>query len=111
MRVLLVLVLGLCASAAQAEVGVARQAECTLVVQGTEYLRGPCTFTPIDEDGSFTAAGPDGAYFAYVLVDGPGIASGYWNGTPFATKAHDPLGTLTRQDACWVNETAEVCAW
>ncbi|MEO8242794.1 MAG: hypothetical protein ABI832_10800 [bacterium] len=96
---------------ALADVDVPRRADCLLVVEGSELIRGPCTFTALDTDGCFTIAGLNGKWFAYVLVDRPGHAQGYWNGTPFAGHAHDPLGALHREDACWVNDTASVCAW
>ena len=40
-----------------------------------------------------------------------GIAEGSWNGEAYAGHAHDFLGTLYREDACWVNDIASVCAW
>jgi hypothetical protein len=101
----------LAGTTARAEVDVPRRAECLLVVDGAELIRGTCTFTPLDTDGSFTVAGLNGRYFAYVLIGDPGQASGYWNGTPYAGHAHDPLGDLQRIDACWVNDRASVCAW
>jgi hypothetical protein len=101
----------LSATAAMAEVDVARDAQCLLVVEGQEVIRGPCSFTPLDTEGSFTVAGPDGKYFAYVLVTQPDRADGHWNGEPFAGHAHTPLGRLVRKDACWFNKTAMVCAW
>lgn len=98
-------------TAAMAEIDVPRDADCLLVIEGQEIIRGRCSFTPLDTDGSFTITGLNGKYFAYVLMEGQGKAQGYWNGTPYAGHAHDPLGPLTREDACWVNETASVCAW
>jgi hypothetical protein len=111
MRFLLATACAACAFSAWAEDGAARQAQCLLIVQGTELIRGPCTFAPLGTDGSFTATGLNGRFFAYVLVDSPGQATGYWNGKAYATHAHEPLGTLTRDDACWVNDIASVCAW
>jgi hypothetical protein len=101
----------LAAGPALAETDVPRDAECLLVVDGTELIRGTCKFTAIDGDGSFTVTGLNGKYFAYVLVGPPGQAAGYWNGTPYAGHAHDPLGDLWREEACWVNDRASVCAW
>jgi hypothetical protein len=109
-RAVLLLAL-LAGTAARAEVDVPSQAQCLLVIDGAELIRGPCTFTPLDADGSFTVAGLNGRYFAYVLIEAPGRAQGYWNGTPYADHAHDPLGGLVRDDACWINDRASVCAW
>ena len=53
----------------------------------------------------------NGKYFADVLIDRPGVGEGYWNGTPYSKHAHSPLGLLYREDGCWVNKTASVCAW
>lgn len=111
MRLALAAIAALTATAAAAEIDVARPADCLLVVQGQELIRGRCSFTPLDADGSFTISGLNGKWFAYVLVEGPGRAQGYWNGTPFAGHAQDPLGPLHREDACWLNDTASVCAW
>ena len=88
-----------------------RPAECLLVVMGQEVIRGTCLFTPLAKDGSFQIASMNGKFFAQVLMDRPGRGTGYWNGEPYAGHAHNPLGALKREDACWVNETASVCAW
>lgn len=105
------LALAALAPAARAEIDVPRDAECLLIIGDQKLIGGRCTFTPLDADGSFTIAGLDGLFFAYVLVTGRGEADGYWNGTPGAQHAHDPLGRLTRKDACWQNANASVCAW
>lgn len=82
-------------------------ATCLLEVDGKAYIDGPCEFSSW-EGGDFQILAGD--YFAYVYPsDAP--AYGYWNGTPGATHAHDPLGELRRDGACWVNETAKVCAY
>jgi hypothetical protein len=99
------------APAARAEIDVPRAADCLLIVGDQKLIGGRCTFTPLDAAGSFTIAGLDGLFFAYVLVTGKGEAEGYWNGTPRAQHAHEPLGKLRRDDACWVNDSASVCAW
>lgn len=105
------LALAALAPPARAEIDVPRPAECLLIVGDQKLIGGRCTFTPLDAEGSFTIAGLDGQFFAYVLVTGRGEADGYWNGTPGAQHAHDPLGKLRRDDACWVNDSASVCAW
>lgn len=97
--------------AALAEIDVPRKADCLLVVGNEKLIGDTCMFTALDAGGSFSISSLDGQFFAYVLVDRPGVAQGYWNGTPYAGHAHDPLGTLRRDDACWVNDMASVCAW
>ena len=87
--------------------------ECVLQVKGVSYLDGPCDIA-MERDGSFQVGTfrKGRLYFAVVFPEGSGRATGSWNGTiPRATHAHTDLGTLTRQDACWINEQARVCAW
>lgn len=98
-------------SAAHAEVGEGRPADCLLVVKGFQAIRGECTFTPIDTDGSFMIASYNGKFFAYVSVLRKGVAEGSWNEEPYAGHAHSPLGTLLREDGCWSNELVSVCAY
>lgn len=111
MKALAALTCLLLASPALAEIGVARPADCLLVVGNEKLIGGRCAFTPLDTDGSFQIASPDGRYFAQVLMDRPGQGTGWWNETPFAGHAHSPLGALRRDDACWVNQRVSVCAW
>lgn len=88
-----------------------RRAECLLFVEGREIISGTCMFSPSGRDGSFEIMALNGSSFAQVHVDRPGVAQGYWNGGQYQGHAHDHLGTLTRNEACWSNETASVCAW
>lgn len=82
---------------------------CVLTVKGKEMARGACTQETIDTDGSFTVTWKEGGLFVYVLLDAPLWGNGYWNGTPEAQRAHDPLGVLRADNACWLNDTASVC--
>jgi hypothetical protein len=88
-----------------------RPADCLLFIDGREYIRGPCTFSPIDTDGSFQIMSLNGRTFAQVLISRPGFGDGYWNGGEYGNHAHDPLGPLRRDEACWSNDRASVCAW
>ena len=96
---------------AYAEVNVSRAASCLLTVKGFEAIRSECKFTPTSNDGSFIISSYNGKYFAYVIINRKGVAEGYWNGASYATHAHNPLGTLYREDGCWVNDFASVCAY
>lgn len=98
-------------SPAYAEIGVGRAASCLLTVKGFEAIRGECEFAPTSRDGSFIISSYNGKYFAYVIISRKGVADGHWNGAPYATHAHNSLGTLYREDGCWVNELASVCAY
>jgi hypothetical protein len=79
---------------------------CELTVDGRAFIDGPCDFDGIGA-GDFIITRGD--YFAYVFVsyDPP---TGSWNGRGGSTHAHDPLGELVRDGACWVNDNARVCA-
>ncbi len=90
---------------------VARPAICLVEIDSRTVIDGPCTFEPLDDSGSFEVLSPSGDWFVYVTVVEPGLADGHWNGEPGATHAHAPLGRLARNDACWSNERATVCAW
>jgi len=86
---------------------------CLLEVGGRTFIDGPCEID-LETDGSFVVRSLRAGevdYFAYVLMDGGNQATGYWNEEPGASHAHSPLGTLTRDGACWRNATAKVCAW
>lgn len=89
----------------------ARPATCLVEVDGATVIDGPCDFDAFDPDGSFEVMGTDGPHFATVIVTAPGVAEGSWNADPAATHAHDPLGRLVRDGACWAGERARVCAW
>ena len=87
---------------------------CSLDIDGVAYMDGPCGFMG-ETDGSFQIATFDesGAlrYFAVVQIERPNEGIGWWNGQPGANHAHNPLGSLHRDGACWGNNTAKVCAW
>lgn len=103
---------GLAVLAMTATAAEARPAKCLLEVGEIAYIDGPCDFDPDRRgDGSFKIMASDGMYFAYLNVEGAGVAVGYWNEEPGANHAHTPLGKLTRDGACWVGEGAKLCAW
>lgn len=88
-----------------------KRADCLLFIDGQSLIDGDCMFSMIDDTGSFTITALNGRTFAYVLVSEPGVADGYWNGGNYAGHAHDALGILYRNEACWANDRASVCAW
>ncbi len=85
---------------------------CMLQVDGSTYLDGPCNMDL--GAGGDLSIGTGGAnrsrFFACVARDPDGTARGHWNGTGGGSHAHDDLGQLSRQGACWVNGRARVCA-
>lgn len=102
--ILLALALGAPAAAA------ARPAECYVEVDGAVAIDGRCDFDALGDDGSFQVSAVRGDAFAQVNVARAGLADGWWN-EGWGGHAHAPLGRLARNDACWSNERATVCAW
>ncbi|WP_347138960.1 hypothetical protein [Paracoccus sp. SSK6] len=90
----------------------AKPSSCSLVIAERDVFDGTCDFNS-DPDGSFRLTYAGQNYFVYVNVVEPGSAKGYWNGWTQESRAHDDLGTLTREEkdpACWSNGYARVCA-
>lgn len=89
----------------------AAQVDCVLEVDGRAYISGACTFEPLSgNDGSFRIKALDDQYFAYVYVKSETTAEAFWNEDPEYRNAQSPLGSLKRDGACWVSETARICA-
>lgn len=87
-----------------------KDARCELTISGRTWIEGPCEFTDIGGgDGSFIVTGTNG-YFAYANKDGDRMR-GSWNGAQKESRAHDDLGMLVRNGACWVNDRVRLCAW
>lgn len=89
----------------------AKDARCELTVDGVTYVSGACDFTG-DSDGSFRFFTDDG--FAVYADMRDGKMLGMWNGQFRERHAHESLGLLSRgktDSACWINDTARVCAW
>jgi hypothetical protein len=88
--------------------------ECLLQVDGQTYIDGPCNIELV-KGGSFSiAVGETQAskYSAHVTRDpDTGRATGFWNGADAAPAGHEDLGNLVRDEGCWFNERAKVCAW
>ena len=87
---------------------------CLIEVDGRTWADGPCDFEPLDEgDASFEViekAQPQTFAYIFMAQDGD-PPHGFWNGGEGATHAHDDLGELRRDGACWLNDRAKVCAW
>ena len=85
--------------------------KCLLVVDGRTYINGPCRIS-LSPGGSFQVLSAGRlTYFANVKLTGDTQADGFWNEDMGANHAHTPLGSLQRNDACWSNPKAIVCAW
>ena len=84
---------------------------CRLQVDGRVFLDGSCHYEE-DRDGSFRFFDDsDSRMFVYLNMNGDGTAKAYWPGPDGGTHAHDNLGTLSRDGACWINDQVAVCAW
>lgn len=90
--------------------GAANAFTCRLEVAGRVFMDGSCQYEE-DQDGSFRFFGEDPRMFVYVNMNGDGTAQGYWPGPDGGTHAHDNLGTLRRDGACWTNDQVAACAW
>jgi hypothetical protein len=91
----------------------AKSGKCLLEVDNRPLLLGTCNID-MQADGSFsvgTSGSTSSTHFAFVQVNQNGSALGYWNGEERESHAHEPLGALKRQGACWTNDKAKVCAW
>ena len=87
-----------------------KSGRCLLEVNGKKYISGACKIE-MDKDGSFRIYDlRKRGYFAYVTMSET-VALGYWNGIEKGSHAHDDLGELSRDGACWKNGKAKVCAW
>lgn len=101
--------MAVCAVALIAGAAHAKPADCELTVDGQTFINGSCDFEAIGGgDGSFIIRAENG-YFAYANKDGSQMR-GSWNGPEKDSRAHWDLGMLDRDGACWVNQTARVCA-
>jgi hypothetical protein len=91
--------------------GQAQAFTCLLEVGGVVFADGTCEYDE-DSDGSFRFFDDSNPrMFVYVTMNGTDTALGYWPGPLGGTHAHNNLGTLRRDGACWTNEQVAVCAW
>jgi len=86
---------------------------CYLMVDRTVHVSGRCRVFPMGED-AFTLNTWDGgkparSHFAVVMTKANGTATATWNADPDDDRATDPLGTVTRDGACWVNARTRIC--
>lgn len=92
----------------------AGQGRCLLEVDGRAYLDSRCRIELFGDGGFSIGRGTTrvgSRYFAVVNVQRAGLAEGFWNGPEAESHAHEALGALTRDGACWKNAKARVCAW
>lgn len=78
---------------------------CVLTVDGRDYIKGDC---PVSHDNDIIIVGSE-PYFAYLILESPTVAEGYWNAYAKATHAHTQLGRLEKNGNCWIGDRAKVC--
>jgi hypothetical protein len=111
-------VVAICGLMGSAAIAAQRPALCKLVVKGKTYINGRCNFEDFGEGDFAIGVLRDhqripggGFYFAYVIDVRGNTAEAKWNEDPKDLHANAPLGTLTRNGACWENAIAQICAW
>jgi hypothetical protein len=104
--IIAIAVVAACGLTGSVTIAAQRQALCKFVAEGKTYIDGRCNFE-VDPDGSFRIW--DKAHTVYVNVNGD-TAEASWNGNPKSLHADSPLGTLTRNGACWGNAATQICA-
>jgi hypothetical protein len=110
-------VVATCGLMGSAAIAAQRPALCKLVVKGKTYIDGRCNFEDFGEGDFAIGVLRDhqripggGFYFAYVIDVHGNTAEAKWNEDPKDLHANAPLGTLTRNGACWENAIAQICA-
>jgi hypothetical protein len=110
-------VVAICGLMGSAAIAAQRPALCKLVVKGKTYINGRCNFEDFGEGDFAIGVLRDhqripggGFYFAYVIDVHGNTAEAKWNEDPKDLHANAPLGTLTRNGACWENAIAQICA-
>lgn len=89
---------------------------CSIKVDGLLYHHGECRYSEeLGSDrywrvevGQKTDDDSLG-YWALLLEQEDGTFDGHWNGSYGADRAHNHLGSLQKQDDCWVGERAKIC--
>lgn len=82
---------------------------CVFKLQGRDLINGPCYYL-MESDGSFRFANNQNMsdVWGMVNVDGQsGMA--HWNGGDGASHAHNDIGEVTRDGACWQNDVSRIC--
>lgn len=97
-----------------ADIPHSEQRLCRFEVDGKVLVNGKCEVFPMGDGGytlnTWTAGKPTNSHFAVVITKDDGSAEASWNADPDNDKAMDPLGIVTLQQDCWVNEHARICA-
>ncbi len=89
-----------------------RAAKCLLEVNKVHYLGGICSFTVIDDRGSFRIKDlQDLGLVVQVISTDKDEGAASWNGPIGGNIPAQDLGKVYRVQACWQNDSATICAW
>jgi hypothetical protein len=89
---------------------------CSIEVDGLLYHHGDCRYSEeLGSDRYWTVEvgqqteDESLGYWVLLLEHEDGTFDAHWNGSYGATRAHNNLGTLQRQDDCWIGDRARIC--
>ncbi len=98
----------------------AKTVQCLFVVDGEFYMNGACEFQ-VEGGGDFTVTtvkNGETIWSASLYLEEDGTAIVWWNGDGVEGERMVPTGHLhaglyglRRNDACWANKEAILCAW
>jgi hypothetical protein len=82
---------------------------CVIEVGGRVFVDKPCTHDHDEMVIVLNTGTNETEPYVYLFRETETKANASWSGETWAAHAHDPLGDLTREGRCWVNETARIC--
>jgi hypothetical protein len=87
------------------------QGECLLKMNDRTVAEGFCHVL-FYSGASYQIVGRSGEPTVMVNIDVSGDrAQAFWNGEERGAHAREPLGAVTQQQECWVNDQLRVCGW
>ncbi|WP_394182168.1 hypothetical protein [Yoonia maritima] len=92
-------------------------AECSVVIQGDEYISGDC-FSQASPNNQLVLTSADGYWMFHLDHRQDGRTEGYWNvqmddnGEPIRTRyASASMGLLSQIGECWRNAEHKICVY
>lgn len=89
---------------------------CSIEVDGLLYHHGECRYSEeLGSDRYWTVElgqqteDESLGYWVLLLEQEDGTFDAHWNGSYGAPRAHNRLGTMKKNDECWVGEQARIC--
>jgi hypothetical protein len=86
---------------------------CLLEVDSKRYLDGPCTVTEAGAGSWLIVRDRLLGQGATVKVDPiiRGWGDAVWTGPSGDGRSSEALGRVRREESCWINAKARICAW